>query len=162
MLDLQVSLKMHYQRKLSGFPEVSSEKTKPSTPTPKKRAASVAALSSAQHSKHSRPSVTLCGSGLLAVAAYVSLEDSVPHAGASQAGQLELLAQSKPTDHSNTNGPVATPGKPWKGASRIILLCASGTSHRQLIVGRHMCSILPGFPTESTVLKALRGCTAWG
>ena len=58
---------------------------------------------------------------VLAVAAYVSSEDSAPHAGASQAGHLELLAQSKPTDHSNTNGPMATPGKPWKGASRITL-----------------------------------------
>jgi len=119
---------MHYQRKLSGFPELASEKTKQSTPTPKKRTASVAAVSPAQHAKHSRPSVTLCGSGLLAVAAYVSSEDSAPRAGASQAGQLDLLAQSKPTDHRSTNGPVATPGKPWKGASRIIPLCASDTS----------------------------------
>ena len=84
------------------------------TATPKKRAAVMPARPSAHHAQHAKPSVRLCSSGVVAVAAYIYAKEKV-----AQAGQDELLALSsatqtstpRATNHRSLNGPVATPGK---------------------------------------------------
>ena len=116
---LQISLRLQYHRKLAGLCEGVAEKIRLTTATPKKRAAIVPAQPSAQHAQHGRPSLRLCGSGLLAVAAHVH-----PEVLTAQAAPEEMLEQSNvmqastpgATDHTTSNGPVATPNKALPGA----------------------------------------------
>lgn len=89
------------------------------TATPKKRAAVMPAQPSAHHAQHAKPSVRLCSSGMVAVAAYIYAKEKVAQAGQ----QDELLALNsatqtstpRATNHRSLNGPVATPGKPLTG-----------------------------------------------
>ena len=104
---------MQYQRKLAGFPEVFTEKLKQ---TPSKRTGSAAASTSAQPAKHSRPSCTVCGYGLIAVAASIYPNDSSKGAAAGgEEAQSALLAPTKAnhnsTDQRSLNGPIS----PLKG-----------------------------------------------
>ena len=98
------------------------------------------AHSPAQQAKHDRPSVRLCGGGLLAVAAHVRIESV-----GSQAGQDETLAPSiameastkNATDYRSLNGLVALPGTPLKGAG---LHCCLSASQRPPYCGL-MCTV---------------------
>ena len=118
---------MQYQRKLAGFPEVCAERLKQ---TPSKRTGSAAAPTSAQPAKHSRPSCTVCGNGLIAMAAFICPNDSSKSAAAGgEEAQSDLLVVTKAnhnsTDQRSLNGPIS----PLKGESMPVS-CSD-----QLIVG---------------------------
>ena len=73
---------------------------------------------SAQPAKHSRPSCTVCGNGLIAVAAFICPNDSSKSAAAGgEEAQSDLLVPSKAnhnsTDQRSLNGPLS----PLKGES---------------------------------------------
>ena len=118
----QISLRLLFQRKLSGFPGGDHEKVRQATAspkTPKKRGAVMPAQQSAQHAEHGSPSVRLCSSSLLAVAACVHPGDSASQAGPDEALAVSSVMQTSTASglsHKSLNGPVRTPGVVLKGA----------------------------------------------
>lgn len=128
---VQVVLKMRFQRKLAGFPKAVPAKTKQPAAIPvlkKRAAAAVAAATVAQPAKQSLPSCILCGSGLLAVAAYVYPSAIEPP---SQGAMVEMqthgmqngmaiadtdeLWTPKEKDSRTLNGPVSLASKSMQG-----------------------------------------------
>ena len=122
---------MRFQRKLAGFPKAVPTKTKQSASIPalkKRAAAAVAAATVAQPVKQSLPSCILCGTGLLAVAAYVyPSEIGSPSQGAMAEMQThekqngvaivdtDELWTPKEKDSRTLNGPVSSASKSMQG-----------------------------------------------
>ena len=128
---VQVVLKMRFQRKLAGFSRAVPAKTKQpaSMPALKKRtAAAVAAATVVQPAKESLPSCILCGTGLLAVAAYVEPSKT---GSPSQEAMVEMQTQGKQNgmaiadteelwtpkrkDSNTLNGPISAASKSMHG-----------------------------------------------
>ena len=122
---------MRFQRKLAGFPKAVPAKTKQPAAIPvlkKRAAATVAASNAAQPAKQSLPSCILCGTGLLAVAAYVYPSEVEPP---SQGAMVEMQTQGKQNgvaiadtedlrtprerDFRSLNGPVSAASKSMQG-----------------------------------------------
>lgn len=149
---------MQYQRKLAGFPELFAERLKQ---TPSKRTGSAAAPTSAQPAKHSRPSCTVCGNGLIAVAASIYTNDSSKGAAAGgEEAQSALLAPTKAnynsTDQCSLNGPIS----PLKGASMplfcsdLLIVCISRLALMTLTPGA--CCIMTPLLGLSCVFLTLQ------
>ena len=122
---------MRFQRKLAGFPKAVPARTKQPAAIPalkKRAAAAVAAATVAQPVKQSLPSCILCGTGLLAVAAYVHpSETESPSQGAvvemQTHGRQNGVATAKTNEpwtpkekgSRTLNGPVSSASKSMQG-----------------------------------------------
>ena len=123
---------MRFQRKLAGFSKAVPAKTKqPATIAvlKKRTAAAVSAATATEPAERSLPSCILCGTGLLAVAAYVfpgetgsssqgpmvKMQTQGKQNGMAMADTEKELWTPKRIDSKTMNGPVSSASKSMQG-----------------------------------------------